>query len=346
MGVMQRVVKPRSQKAKRALENREPKAIENPKEALFIKGAKCPQVVQDLMRDLSTLKKPHSQFLQKKNEILPFEDHTKLEFFAKKFDASLFVFGNSNKKRPNNLTLGRCYDYQLLDMVELGVTRYQGLAEFKNDKIASGTKPCLMFSGEFESKPELQRLKSLFIDFFRGPEVTNIRLAGLEHALQFTASKDGSTVFLRSYKILLKKSSTPKIPRVELEEIGPSVDFVLRRTHLASDDLFKTACKKVKNLGKVKKIKNREEDVFGNQLGVIHMESQNVAGLQTRKMKGLKLERQERLKEKREKAKKAREDRVGKVFGEEEEEEGGEDNDDEEGEDDDSGEEDMEEGDE
>ena len=95
MGVIQRVVKPRTQKAKRALEDREPKAIENPKEALFIKGGKCPQRVQDLLKDLATLKKPHAQFLQKKNEILPFQDHTKLEFFAKKFDASLFVFGNS-----------------------------------------------------------------------------------------------------------------------------------------------------------------------------------------------------------------------------------------------------------
>lgn len=28
------------------------------------------------------------------------------EFFAKKTDASLFLFGSHNKKRPNNLVLG------------------------------------------------------------------------------------------------------------------------------------------------------------------------------------------------------------------------------------------------
>lgn len=28
------------------------------------------------------------------------------EFFAKKTDASLFMFGSHNKKRPNNLVLG------------------------------------------------------------------------------------------------------------------------------------------------------------------------------------------------------------------------------------------------
>ena len=32
-------------------------------------------------------------------------------------------------------------------------------------------------------------------------------------------------------------------PRIELQELGPSVDFTLRRTHLASDDFYKSACK-------------------------------------------------------------------------------------------------------
>ncbi len=81
--------------------------------------------------------------------------------------------------------------------------------------------------------------------------MTNIRLAGVEHALQFTAvqgEQDKQPVILvRSYKILMRKSSdAPRTPRAELEEIGPSLDLVLRRSHLASDDLYKTACKQVR----------------------------------------------------------------------------------------------------
>lgn len=45
--------------------------------------------------------------------------------------------------------------------------------------------------------------------------------------------------------MLLKKSGC-RTPRIELEEIGPSFDFVIRRTHLASDDLYKLATKRPK----------------------------------------------------------------------------------------------------
>lgn len=48
-------------------------------------------------------------------------------------------------------------------------------------------------------------------------------------------------------RCLLKKSGC-RTPRIELEEIGPSFDLVLRRTHLASDDLYKLAHRQPKAL--------------------------------------------------------------------------------------------------
>lgn len=44
-------------------------------------------------------------------------------------------------------------------------------------------------------------------------------------------------------RVTLKKSDS-KVPGVELTEIGPHMNFVLRRMKLASDDLFKAACRK------------------------------------------------------------------------------------------------------
>jgi hypothetical protein len=44
--------KPTTAKGKRHIEDREPKAFENAKSAMFIKGNKSSQTIQDVLRDL------------------------------------------------------------------------------------------------------------------------------------------------------------------------------------------------------------------------------------------------------------------------------------------------------
>ncbi|XP_066466823.1 ribosome production factor 2 homolog [Tiliqua scincoides] len=285
MEALDRVVKPKTKRAKRFLEKREPKLTENTKNAMIIKGGNASSTVTAALKDIYALKKPFAVLYKKKNITRPFEDQTSLEFFSKKSDSSLFLFGSHNKKRPNNLIIGRMYDYHVLDMVELGIEKFVGLGEIKNSKCPEGTKPMLIFAGDaFDINEEHRRLKSLLIDFFKGPTVPSVRLAGLEHVLHFTAIDD--RIYLRSYKVLLKKSGC-KIPRIELEDMGPSLDLVIRRTHLASDDLFKLSLKQPKAL-KPKKKKNISHDVFGTKYGRVHMQKQDLDKLQTRKMKGLK----------------------------------------------------------
>uniref|UniRef100_A0A8C4WMF7 Ribosome production factor 2 homolog n=1 Tax=Gopherus evgoodei TaxID=1825980 RepID=A0A8C4WMF7_9SAUR len=272
--------KPKTKRAKRFLEKREPKLTENTKNAILIKGGNANLTVTETLKDIvSILLEIH------KNITRPFEDQTSLEFFSKKSDCSLFLFGSHNKKRPNNLIIGRMFDYHVLDMIELGIEKFVSLKDIKNSKCPEGTKPMLIFAGDtFDLNEEYRRLKSLLIDFFRGPTVPTIRLAGLEYVLHFTAM-DGK-IYMRSYKVLLKKSRC-KIPRIELEEMGPSLDLVMRRTHLASEDLYKLSLKQPKAL-KPKKKKNISHDVFGTSYGRIHMQKQDLSKLQTRKMKGLK----------------------------------------------------------
>ena len=323
MGVLQRVVKPRNQKSKRALEDREAKLIENNKSTLIVRGTNCSATVLQCLKELHSLKKPDCEFYSQKNDIRPFENFSKLEFFGQKNDASLFAFGNSNKKRPNNLILGRLFDHKMLDMVEFGVDDFKSLQDFPTEKIPVGTKPILLFSGsEFDSNEELKRIKNLFIDFFRGPKVPKIRLQGLEHAIQFTAvSEDGGIkkIYLRSYKIVLNKSGC-KTPRIELEDHGPHMDLTVRRTHLASEDLFKSACKQVKNTDKPKKVKNVSKDAFGSTLGRVHVPAQKIGTIQTRKMKGLKETPDEvkhkKIQEKKAKAEKNRQQNIAAVFAE------------------------------
>ena len=53
---------------------------------------------------------------------------------------------------------------------------------------------------------------------------------------------------------------------------------------MASEDLYKTACKQVKNVRKEKKIKNISEDAFGSKLGRLHVPAQEISKIQTRKV--------------------------------------------------------------
>ncbi|XP_062857828.1 ribosome production factor 2 homolog [Trichomycterus rosablanca] len=279
------VVKPKTRRSKRFLQNKEPKLTENVKNTMIMKGGNSSETVTQALKDLYALKKPNAVLYKKKNIMRPFEDSTSLEFFSKKSDCSLFLFGSHNKKRPNNLIFGRMFDFHVLDMIELGIEKFTSLKEVKNVKCAEGTKPMLVFSGElFDTDKEYTRLRSVLTDFFRGPTVPAVRLAGLDHVLHFTAL-DGK-IYLRSYRVLLKKSGC-RTPRIELEEMGPSLDLVLRRTHLASDDLYKTALRQPKGV-KPKKKKNISHDAFGTKYGRLHMQKQDLDKLQTRKMKGLR----------------------------------------------------------
>jgi ribosome production factor 2 len=238
------------------------------------------------------LKKPHAIHFTKKNEIRPFEDETPLEFFSKKNDASLFMVASHSKKRPHNLTIGRMFDYHLLDMMELSIERFVSMKEFKSTKCAIGMKPCMIFNGDlFDQEEEYMKLKNLLLDFFRGEKADAVHLRGLEHVIVVSAapkspSEKTGRIFFRVYTIHLKKSGT-KLPRVELEEMGPSIDFHIGRTRFAPDELMKQALRVPPEL-KPKKVKNVERDELGDQFGRIHMERQDFSKLQTRKMKGLK----------------------------------------------------------
>ena len=110
-------------------------------------------------RSQYALKKPDAILFQRNNSILPFEDASSLEFFSNKNDWSvphppsptrppapafshrpvwglrshsgLFLLGSHNKKRPDNIVLGRFFDHHLLDMIEVGVDHYVPMTDFK-----------------------------------------------------------------------------------------------------------------------------------------------------------------------------------------------------------------------
>ena len=247
--------KPKNARSKRELAKREPQQVENPKTALFLRYTKTSSLLTTLMRDISALKKPYVIQFTKGNSIHPFEDASSLEFFSQKNDTSQILFASHTKKRPHTLTWMRCFGGRVLDMIELGVVADTArlISHFRNDKISPGVKPMLAFSGTAWDDPgrsEFALAKSILTDFFRGAEVSEMDVAGLQLLISFAVAEDQQAgikplLQMRCYKIITKKSGS-KVPRVEVDEIGPRMDFRVQRCRQADSDMMKEAMKKAK----------------------------------------------------------------------------------------------------
>jgi ribosome production factor 2 len=131
----------KTHRGRKILENRQPLLIENPKTSIFVKGNKSSDVINKVLKDLHLLRGDDKSklFLKKTHDIHPFDDQAPLEVMAQRQDCSLFCFGNNQKKRPNNLVLGRTFDGRVLDMFEFGVEN------FKAKDIERELKPVLIF---------------------------------------------------------------------------------------------------------------------------------------------------------------------------------------------------------
>lgn len=145
----------------------------------------------------------------------------------------------------------------------------------------------------------------MLIEFFRGETSNKIDVEGLQHVVIVSADEptESSTdpndpsskpvLHLRVYLIRTKRSGQ-RLPRVELEEHGPRMDFRLGRIQEPDEAMLKEAMRKAKTTEERTK-KNVSTDVMGDKIGRVHTGKLDLSTLQTRKMKGLKRERDPHL---------------------------------------------------
>ena len=206
-------------------------------------------------------------------------------------------------------------------MLELCVVQEtaQTLQQFKGEKCKTGVKPLLSFSGaEFDSPSAnaYTLAKNMFTDFFKGADVKDIDVEGLQLMISFFVGEQISEdqkpqIHMRCWRIVTKKSGQ-KVPRVEVEEIGPRLDFRVGRVRMVEESRWKEALRKAKHTEvgnfvscyvsttdkvQAKVVKNIETDLVGDKMGRIHLGKQDLKELQTRKMKGLKRNRQQEAEE-------------------------------------------------
>jgi len=330
--------KPANARIQRYLKSVAPQLKEGAKSKLLLKGIKCSQAMGNLLKDMRAMQAPNAKLLTKKNQIVAFDDiegQQSLEFLTTKNDCALFALASTNKKRPNNLVMGRTFDHQILDMVELGVLRYKSIQDYGGSvpKKRIGSKPLMLFLGDlWQQDSNCKKMQNLLIDFYRGDVVNKLVVSGIDHLIVFVATQPGlqaaetdtnytnpnvnqndhSKLIIHQHTYFCKLKKNPndpasKVPIPYLVPCGPDTTLQIRRTQFAEPDLWNLSLKQPQGLKKKKK-KNRTTNVFGEVVGRLHIEAQDVDKMGGRKSKALR--RAEKTAAEDEKA--ALEDELGK----------------------------------
>jgi ribosome production factor 2 len=159
----------------------------------------------------------------------------------------------------------------------------------------------MVFHGDlFDTHPTFIHLRSTLLDFYAGHPVTEIPIIALEHVVSITHAPTDPTNPDKLPRVHFRVFTLKLLPsrRFELTEMGPRIDWSVRRVQAADDEVMKVALKRAKvaksdvEKGLGKKRKNIETDDLGDKVGKIHLAKQDLGKMQGRKMKGLKVRKE------------------------------------------------------
>ena len=177
------------------------------------------------------------------------------------------------------------------------MVQYKSIQDFggKIPKKRIGSKPMMLFVGPlWDQDSNLQKMQNLLIDFYRGDVVDKVVVSGLDHLMMFMASHNSQTnelvIHQRTYFVKLKKdpqNPTSKTPVPLLTSCGPDMTMKVRRSQFAAPDLWKASLKQPQ-AAKKKKVKNQSTNLFGETIGRLHLEKQDVDKMGGRKSKALR----------------------------------------------------------
>lgn len=177
-----------------------------------------------------------------------------------------------------------------LDLFEFGVTDFKKISEFKSMEVDNQVKPILIFQGEqFEFSDKHNRFKNYMIDLLKSTDYEEANIAEMKRVICITSLND-SQISFRQYEINVGKQineTDVNNQSLTFNEVGPHFNLTFRRNKIADSELFKNACKqpKLENKDKKKARKNMYTDEFGQQMGKVYLQHQDISTLVTRKYK-------------------------------------------------------------
>lgn len=229
-------------------------------------------------------------FLRTGKDVHPFDDIGPVERMAVNQQSTLFVCGTHQKKRPDNVIFGRLFSDHILDLFEFGLFEYEPVQSFKPVDVNTMIKPVLVFQGEqFDFVSKHRRFKNYLIDFFKMVDYEEANIAELKRVMVFTAQGETKITF-KQFEVNPGSEinqTDVKNETLKMNEIGPRFTLHWRRDKIGSDDLFKEACKqpKIRNMEMHKAKKNMFTDEFGQQMGKVFLQHQDLSTMATRKWK-------------------------------------------------------------
>jgi len=291
-------VKPKNRRLQRELKKRQPKVHERIKKAVILRGTKTSQVISNVLKDFTLMKKPDVKTFSRREHKRPWEDASSIEFYSDKNDSSLFCYGSHSKKRAHSLTMARTFNHQILDMIEFRVDpityKPTGSYHFPGGTWTAGKKPMFVFNGsQWETDAKYTLARNIIVDYCRGYVIEKLNYKALEHVISCTAIDE--KIYWRTYRTSLIRSAS-QTPYVKLEPCGPEMDLTIAKIEQAPKSLQDAALKKPKQANHLKKTKNIEFDGFGHKHGKIHMGSQNLNRVNVMRFKGLKKKKKKKKK--------------------------------------------------
>jgi ribosome production factor 2 len=188
----------------------------------------------------------------------------------------MFACGTHQKKRPDNLIFGRMFAEHILDMFEFGVSEYVPVSQFNTKDMSTHIKPILLFQGEqFDFSLKHMRFKNFLIDFFKITDYEEANISELKRVMVFSSITEKFVTF-KQYEINAEAQinvTDVKNHTLRMNEVGPRFTLGWRRDKIASDELFKEACKqpRLRNPELHKARKNQYTNEFGEKMGKVFL---------------------------------------------------------------------------
>ncbi|WUR04963.1 ribosome production factor 2 RPF2 [Vairimorpha necatrix] len=185
----------------------------------------------------------------------PFKQYSIVEQLLKKHDTKLFITFTSK-----HIIMGRSFNNEIIDMLKLKIKNYE--------KSYEGIVPA-----ELNMKYAImlinikdERLSNFFIDFFN-MKSSKICIENIKYT--WVIAEYNGLIIIKYCRILENN---------ELEDVGPCFELEMEDKFLCSEETYK------KSMGNKEKVnKNITKNEFNDEIGILHIDKQDLRDIKTRK---------------------------------------------------------------